>query len=126
MSYEFFLPKKAKTEAFYLITLRSGPVRAFWANFDIFKRSCLCLYMAYFERAGSFLTTGLLPNAHPGPETAHSMPKLLKYSNNDYEMAPAVISLINQVGSFGPHKPAYWPQPFAAQSKPLPKRTIGP
>ena len=79
--------------------------------------------MAYFERAGSFLTTDWLPNAHSGPKKAYSMPKMLKYSNN--EMAPAAISLINKVGSFGPHKPAYWPQPFAERTKPLPKRTIG-
>ena len=98
MSYEFFLPKKSKIEAFYLVTLRSGPVRAFWAKFDIFKRSCLCLYMAYLERAGSFPSTGLPPNAHPGPGTAHSGPKLLKYTNGGRETA--AIFLINQGWSF--------------------------
>ena len=54
--------------------------------------------MAYLERAGSFLSTGLPPNAHPGPETAHSFPKLLKYTNGGRETA--AIFLINQGWSF--------------------------
>ena len=97
-SYEFFNQNSqfmAEIEVFCLGRTGTG---IFWANFDIFKRSCLCLYMAYLECAGSFLSTGLPLNAHPGPGTAHSGPELLKYTNGGLETA--AIFLINQGWSF--------------------------